>query len=210
MSQNKIRYIKQENLTYKNIEINTLPENNSTVHPLSLVWIDNKKKEGSNINPICLTKFNIDNQNNLSYKLNYKCKTDVDNYKKYLYIPPLGLSSESLLKIYNINSIDGLSSWVIDNLNKLNYFTINRVINCWIKTNFDTLKTYNNFLEKIYLLIFDKFKNEKIYKKTEKGDIDINKEIKNFIDYWIAKKKPTEFNFDLYGDFIIYLQKKFK
>jgi hypothetical protein len=207
------RFIKKENFNYKNIEISTLPENKSALHPISLVWFDNNKSKDEEtpvINPMCLTKFNIDNEKKLNFKSNYKCKTDVDNYKKFLFIPPIGLTSDSLLQIYNIESIDSLQSWVKDNLDSLTYFTINRIINCWIRTNFDTLRMYNNFLEKIYILLINKFKIGNIYEKIQSGKIDINKEIKDFIDYWIGKKEISEFNFDLYGDLINYLQKKYK
>ena len=124
-----------------------------------------------------------------------------------MYLPPIGFSSSDILQIYNIESIDSLDKWIQENIENKNYITINRVLNCWIKNNFDTLKNYNNFLEKIYnKLLYQYFLKSKTQKINE---TETNKEIKNFIDYWINKYNGSEFNLDLLEELLNYYKKKY-
>ena len=44
----------------------------------------------------------------------------------------------------------------------------------------------------------------------EKKNININKEIKEYIDYWINKNNNTQFLLNLLTDFINYFIKKYK
>jgi hypothetical protein len=195
---NNKRIIKNE--PYISKEIINVPTKTQLLHPISSTWIHNRET-----NPICLTKFHI--VNNESKILNKsKCKTYQNNYKDYLYTPPIGLSSTDLLIIYNINSIDNLKNWVKENINLLNYFTLNRGINCWIRVNYDTLKNYNNFLEKIIKKIITK--HYRIESDTTITNLET--EIKNYIDYWIQKNTLIENQLDLVNDFIIYIRKKYK
>ena len=39
---------------------------------------------------------------------------------------------------------------------------------------------------------------------------NINKDIKNYIDYWFDKKDPNEFDFDLLNDMIDHITIKYK
>ncbi len=196
------RIIKNESFSSRNVEINQVPVNNQLLHPISSIWVQNKST-----NPFCLTKFHLDKKNNLNILNEYTCKTNVNNYKKYMYLPPIGFSSSDILQIYEISSIDDLSRWISDNIENKNYITINRVLNCWIKNNFDTLKNYNNFLEKIYnKLIQHYFLKGQIKKFSES---EINKEIKDFIDYWTNKYSGSEFNLDLLEELLIYIKKKY-
>ena len=159
-------------------------------------------------NPVCLTKFNYDN-NKLNNNNNYKCNIESnDNYKKNLYIPPLGISTADILKIYNINSIDSLNDWITDNFETFNLFTLNRVINCWIRNNLDVLKISNNALESIYSKLIQKQFSTSYLEKLEQNNI--NKEIKDFIDYWIEKNNNIDFHFNLFEDLCNYIVKKFK
>ena len=82
--------------------------------------------------------------------------------------------------------------------------TINRVINCWIRVNFETLKNYNNYLEKINWKIIE----FNYHSYIEANESNIKKEIKSFIDYWINKHSLDEFNLNLLKDLIQYLYKK--
>ncbi len=149
----------------------------------------------------------MDSKKNLNILNEYKCKTNTNTYKKNLYIPPIGLDSNDLLNIYSVDSIDSLNQWVTENLSQMNYLTINRVLNSWIRVNFDTLKNYNNYLEKIYIKIIEfNFKNDNQFHNLEKN---INKEIKDFIDYWINKHSADEFNLNLLEELKYYLKKKF-
>jgi len=195
------RIIRNEYEYFKSKEIVTLPPKTNAFHPINLDHMQNTDP----INSICLTKFQIDKNNNLNISNTYKCNNNLNNnVKKYLYVPVIGLESIDLLNIYSIYSIESLYEWIINNLINLNLKTINRNINCCIRVNFDTLKNYNNYLEKIYWKIFElTFK-----KKTPENETNIKKEIKDFIDYWINKHSVDEFNFNLLEDLNQYLLKK--
>ena len=181
-------------------EISSIEPKNSSLHPTALLWVQNTNP----INPICITKFQMDNKKNLTILNEYKCKSGLNNYKKFLYIPPIGLDSNDLLNIYSINSIDYLYEWISENLQTFKYPTINRIINCWIRVNFDTLKNYNNYLEKICLKLLE-FNSKKTFQDNE---AKIKKEVKDFIDYWINKHSLDEFNLELIEDLKDYLLKK--
>jgi hypothetical protein len=194
------RIIKDEIYYFNSKEISNLSPNTITFHPINLKIVENNDP----INPICLTKFQMDKNNNLNILNTYKCKNNIDNYKKNLYIPIVGLDSSDLLNIYSIKSIDSLNEFVNENLDKLFLITINRIINCWIRVNFETLKNYNNYLEKIYWKIIEF--NHVSYSASNESTI--KKEIKDFIDYWIKKHSVEEFNFDLFTELNEYLNKK--
>jgi hypothetical protein len=191
------RIIRDDSEYFKSKDIYNLPPKTESLHPLNLKMIYN-----DSINPICLTKFQIDKNKNVNILSTYKCKNNVNNYKKNLFIPVIGLDSSDFLKIYSVETIDSLYDFVNQNLNKLTLITINRVINCWIRVNFETLKNYNNYLEKIYWIIIE------FNEYNEENEKIIKNEIKNFIDYWINKHTLDEFNLNLFDDLIGYLIKK--
>lgn len=180
-------------------DIVELEPKTSVLHPTALLWVQNV----NTTNPLCITKFQMDNKKNLTILNEYKCKNNLNNYKKNLYIPPIGLNSNDLLTIYSIESIDSLYEWISDNLQKTKYTTVNRILNCWIRVNFDTLKNYNNYLEKICSKILEFSSKDKFKDNEDK----IRKEVKDFIDYWINKHSANEFNFNLIEDLRYYLVK---
>jgi hypothetical protein len=189
-----------EQRNYIGNEILNINPNSQTLHPVSSQWINT-----SNLtNPICLTKFQLVNKE-IEIFNNYKCKSDVNNYKQYLYLPPIGLSSNDLLKIYDIESIDRLNNWINSNLTINNFINLKRLLNCWIRINYETLKNYNNFLEKICIKIIGIILGDEL-KKID----NIEKESKYYVDYWINKNKGNEFELDIINDFILYLKKKYK
>lgn len=206
---NNKRIIKNEfeKDSFKSKEIANINPDNQTLHPISSQWINTKNL----VNPICLTKFQILN-NETKIISTYKCKNDPNNYKSFLFLPPIGLSSDDIIKIYDLESIDRLYNWINENLDiesssssgNINYFTIVRVVNCWIRVNFETLKNYHNFLVKIVIKLF----------KFNFGDNfnipEIDKEIRDYVDYWMNKNSGTEFRLNLIDDFYNYLIKKFK
>lgn len=119
--------------------------------------------------------------------------------QKFFLTPSLILSSNELLNIYNINSIDDLNNFIKININKkTNFKTINRILNTWIKNNFDDLKNHNDFLKDIYLNLF----NEYYISLLDNKNI---KKILKFIKSWILKKTDDDFNFNLGEDLINFL-----
>jgi hypothetical protein len=182
-----------------NKEISQIQPDNQTLHPISTQWINTQNI----VNPICLTKFQILN-NETKILNNYQCKTNGTNYKSFLFVPPIGLESNDILQIYQIESIDQLYSWINENISEKSYFTIIRVVNCWIRVNFETLKNYNNFLVKIISKMFK-------YNLGNLADIsELDKEIKDYINYWMNKNNGTEFKLNLVDDFANYIIKKYK
>lgn len=199
------RIIKNEfqnnNFNSKNMEIIEISSNTQKMHPITLNWIDNTKST----DPICIIKPSFD-KNGISLWKNYKCINQNNIYNNYLYIPPIGITSENLIKIYNVESIENLQLYINDNSTKINILTLNRIVNSWIRVNFDTIKLYNNFLEKIYKKILEYYYSVKNFEELNKK-INLDKEIKDFIDYWFNKNNIIDFKFNLLFDLQNYLEK---
>lgn len=186
----------------KNMEITEVPPNSQIIHPITLSWIDNTKFSV----PICVTKPSFDKEGVSLYK-EYKCTNQTKTkYNNYLYLPPIGITAENLINIYNVETIDKLYQFINNNIDKLNPFTLNRIVNSWIRNNFETIKTYNNFLEKIYKKFLEKFYSKEKYLELTKK-INLDKEIKDFIDYWFSKNNTLSFKIDLLFDLENYLEK---
>lgn len=127
-------------------------------------------------------------------------KIDKDMVIKNMIFPSFNVDYKFILKMYDITNIDSLDSWLKNNLDNKTEITIFRVINCWILENINNLKTYNNILFNITKPVIIKF--------TDIKETIIDKELLNFIDYWINKDKDN-FNFNLIIDFKNYLSKKY-
>jgi hypothetical protein len=183
------RIIKQEN--FKGIEITPVKEQSIIMNPLLMHFDINNTKES-----ICMTKFNIDKKSNNFYLKKYNCQVNPNDYKKYMFIPPIGLFSSDLLTIYNVDSIDSLMDFV-ENNNNIDH--INMILNSWMRVNLNNIKNNTTFLAKIYYkLLKDYFTNK---------DNDPVTIIKEFIDSWVSKKSPEDFYFDLYNDTLTFLFK---
>jgi len=185
----------------KNVEITQISANTQKMHPITLNWIDNTKST----NPICITKPSFDKEGVTLYK-DYKCTNQTSKYNSYLFTPPIGITSENLIKIYDVESIENLQSFIQDNITKINILTLNRIINSWIRINFDTIKVYNNFLEKIYKKILEQYYSFKNFEELNKK-LNLDKEIKDFIDYWFTKNNNIDFKFNLLIELQNYLEK---
>ena len=135
----------------------------------------------------CLSK------NNNFYN-NYKCQTNTDDYKKHLYVPPIGIVGSDILRIYDIDSIDSMYQWFEEEFEKgTTIATINRILNSWIKNNFNLIKN-NSYLEKIYYKLLVHL-NSNIKKNN-----NLEKDIKQFINNWVSKKSSNDFDFNLLED----------
>ena len=160
-------------------------------------------------NDLCLTKYKYNITNNLfnNYSDN-KCNSNTNDYKQLLYIPPVGINSENILKIYSINSSDSLILWIETNMHSSNILTINRILNCWIINNIEILKNHNNFLKNIYNNLILKYSNSNIIKLINNNIIDLDKDTLYFIDDWINKYN-NEFTSNLLYDYFNYLNIKY-
>lgn len=200
------RIIKDEFQEYKifnskNMEISQLANNTQQIHPITLNWIDNSKS----VNPLCILKPSFDKKGVQLFN-NYKCTNQNNKYNNYLYTPPIGITSENLLNIYDVISIENLQSFIDDNITTINVLTLNRIVNSWIRVNFDTIKTYNNFLEKIYKKMLEQYYSFSNFEELNKK-INLDKEIKDFIDYWFTKNNNIGFRFNLLIELQNYLEK---
>jgi hypothetical protein len=192
------RIIKKENSinSFTGNEIVNVPSNSMLLHPLTSTMTRN-----DSMNPMGLTKFNLQN-NKLKITNKYKCENNNDKYKQYLYIPPISIQSKDVLTMYDIDTIDSLKTYVKENIESSNSITIIRIINSWIKNNIETLKNYNDGLEKILGYLVNRyFQDRNLFENK-------NISIKNFVDYWIDKNSNLPFNFDIIDDFNNYIKKK--
>ena len=169
--------------------IKIVKPNDIIFHPITTSIIPNNTKDN-----MCITKFNINDKQNISDHIkNYNCKYESNNYEKYMYIPPAGISYSDILKIYNIESVDDII-YFIENTN--NNFQKKRIINCWIKNNIEQLKKNSNILLKINILLFP---NKKKILETDN--------IKDFVNKWF-KKTDDLFYLNYYDDLYNYINKK--
>jgi hypothetical protein len=184
MSKNKIykRIIKTNNSYTNNSYTNNksytnLTDNSYIVDPIQIELIQKSA---------CLN-------DNVNFYSKYKCQTTQEDYKKNLYVPPIGIMSYDILRIYDIDSIDSLYKWFEEEFDKgTNIYNINRILNCWLKNNFNLINN-NSYLGKIYykLLVHLNSKNKKN---------NLEKEIKQFINNWVSKKSSNDFDFNLLED----------
>jgi hypothetical protein len=153
----------------------------------------------------CLTKFYI--KNNLIKNSSNNCiNKSLDEIKKLMLIPSVVINFDSILNVYNIESITDLLSFIDNSIkDNLNFKFINRVINSWIRKNYEDLKKFNKILFKIYYSIFKYFYNYLITSKEL-----FYKDIKLFIPYWIENNNTEIFNLNLTDEFKKYLTKKYE
>ena len=129
---------------------------------------------------------------------NYKKLINTNNESINKYVSPILIKSNDILEIYNIMNMDDLEKWVKNNLDDINFFTINRIINCWIRVNLNILKKHPKYVIYIIYIIF------KYYFK----DIDLKKYSKNIDSYiikWLKKKKIKDYDLNLYYDLKEYM-----
>lgn len=173
-----------------------IDNNDSFLHPITLTIIKNTKDEQicpTNIyteknkiliNRVCLKNENVDKQ-------------DISNY---MSLPYINLDIKVIINIYKVETIDKLEEWFDNNINKdTSYDSINRILNIWIKLNFDIVKNFHDIFENFYLKINSKFWN---YKNK-----NIKKELDKYMNKWFKIKKDTDFILDLGNDLKKYLSK---
>jgi len=157
----------------------------------------------TNDNTFVLTKNYILNNNLANTKIisnnKFNLKTDdrkLDNHnhnRKYMLYPSVILSSESILQLYEIETIDDLIKTVKNNKN---FYTINRILNVFIKNNLDDLKKNNGIINKIIIDLFNNYYPE--FKNNEK-------KISDYIKLWFKNQNENDFYFDLFNNIIKFL-----
>lgn len=188
--------------------------------PLTNMPSDAPSEPSNHINkPVCLNKIIFDNK--LKIVKTGDCQPIISTIiSQNIYNPPIGIFSSDILSIYNIESIDSLYIWIDNNLIRniksqykndnaqYNINTINRVLKCWIRVNFDILKTNHRFLEKVINKVIEiHYSEEQISNNIN----NLNKETHDFINYWIDKNILTEKkDYNLLFDYFNYLNTKFK
>jgi hypothetical protein len=181
---NSYKYLKGK----RKIQNNYLEKkpNESYLDPLTLQIRKNISNQ-----TLYVTKFYFDDNFNL---INYSLDKPTDNMnnKKNMLIPSLVINYNELLKLYNINNI---IEFINLNIDIKPYAFINRILNCWIRQNFNDLNKNYKILIDIYFNVIDKF-----YKKQ----IDKN-EINKYLKYWFKKKIKESFFLNLGDDIIKYL-----
>lgn len=157
------------------------------LHPITLAL----SKNNSTTKKYCPTEFHYDKDGPTYAK---QCsKNSISNYDimKFMALPYLNLNIEQMLEIYKIYNIETLIKWIDIKIDeKVPFQYINRIINIWIKSNYDNLVKTNNIMTDIYI------KLNKHYMKQNLSSDNINKYIKN----WFKNKDYNDFEFDLGRD----------
>ena len=161
---------------------NSVDTNEYYLHPITL-------NLGKNVAPhkICPSEIHYKNgQIRLTIK-DTSTKLSERDIQSFMALPYLNLNIDHMLSFYNIENIDSMMKW-IDNMIEENksFQTINRILNIWIKHNFDKLIESKD--KKILFTIYSKLAN-KYYPKIKVDEDKINKILKD--------KNPDDFTFNL-------------
>lgn len=172
------------------------------LHPVTLELRKNDLKD----NFIAIQPYY--NPKNNTFEYEYKEKLLLNQNKvdlqKFMSLPYLNLDINYMLHLYNINEIDELLLWLDKQINNnAEYNFINRLLNIWIKYNYDNLQKNNDILVSIYNKIGTKYWTKHIKKYDQK---ELESKIKKFISEWINNIQVDDFFFDLGND----LKKYFK
>ena len=151
--------------------------------------------------------------------MNKRIINNYDNYKKFInihdnkednnYIPPIFISSNNILEIYNILNIEDLELFIKNNIDNIEFLTFQRVFNSWLIVNFKQLKKYINYLVYIFIFILNHF-----YQKIKGNNNELfnnkklNSELKIIIKLWIKNKKQNDFFFNFWHEIKNELLKK--
>jgi len=157
-------------------------EGESYLHPITLQTIKNTTDYTK-----CPSELYFDNTELTEFKpYTSSDKLSTQEIQKFMALPYLNLDTNYMLSIYKIESIDNLLLWVDTQIKEdkpLKY--INRIINIWIKINFNSLKENSKVLVGLYEKLNNKYMNNK--------NIDIDDKIRK----WFKKKNSDDFTFNL-------------
>jgi hypothetical protein len=186
---------KSQNLLTRKIKClgNCVEKNDFILHPITLNLIKNKLSKTA-----CPSELHF-----LDGELKYvKACTSNKNImpndiQKFMALPYLNLSYSEMLAIYSINTVDDLINWLENKIKEdVPFQYINRIINIWIKYNYNDLINNSNILVKIYNILNNKY-----------WSLDLPK-LDKFILNWFKNKDYEDFSFNLGNDIFIKYKKK--
>jgi hypothetical protein len=154
------------------------------IHPITLSIEENVTK--NNIYP---TTFQINKNKNVIYSQEKPIK------KINLTLPPLLIDFDQYLTYYKFESVNDILNLIDSNDT---FEKKKRILDAWIRKNFDDLKKNNKIVSKFYVYFF---------KKEFKIEFEME-EINNFIITWFKKNDKNIFHIDLYNQLYYYLKKK--
>lgn len=158
--------------------------------------IKNENKVGGNyVNPITLK---IETQKFIS--------PDMIKTNNKMWVPPIGINSQNILEIYNIETVNDFENMITELDNNNNLYILNIIIRAWIRKNFETLKKSHAILLKIFTQIL--LNDNIIMDIVKKKNLDLSKEIDKFIKKWLEEKNEKDFNLNLRKDFSNYIENK--
>lgn len=197
---------------------NCIKKGESVIHPFNLnIWFNEIFDEA------CPITGKYDKESKSIDEIKSNCDGRVKSEEQlinFMNKPYVNVNDNYLINdVFNVNKIDDLERWVNSNLDKpIRY--INRILNLWIKLNFNDIKNEikklgdrsldeNFLLVKIYLKLL-KSKNLK-YEKA-----NMTKILPKFIKAWFKEKinlnktEIDDFSFNLLEDLQKYLSKKYR
>ena len=177
---NKKKYNYKGNRTIQN-DIMVIKPGETKLNPLTLTI----EKNESNDKLVYFTKFHIFNNTLQNISLDKSKK--LNNTNKYMVLPPILLPSTDFLLIHNIINVDDLYNYINDNLEFNDYEYNNRIINCFIRDNFNNLVKNNKILVDLYSKLLNINSNNK-------------KSVEKFINNWFKNNNSTSFFLNLGHD----------
>jgi len=183
----------------KNIS-NAIKPSDYVLDPNTLQFILNKSEFN-----ICASKLYL--EDNIFKNISQNCTNKtIGELVKLLSIPSIIINYDSILDIYNIESVNDLILFIKKSIKADNTFNfINRCINAWIRTNYtDLIKSYKILL-KINYIVFNFYFNYLIISKKI-----FYKDVKKFISYWFENNNNNNFDFNLAIEIKKYLDKKYE
>jgi hypothetical protein len=171
---------------------NSIETNEFYLHPITLALIKNVNKDNKKIAPSEL-HYDKDGKSRYYKIVENEILLSNKDIQTFMALPYLNISIEQMLKIYNIdsNDPDSIMKWVVENIeNKKSFQYINRIINTWIKINYEELIINNKILVAIY---------KKLLSSTSSCNIkNIQKlNLEQLIDDWLKKNNSNNFEFNL-------------
>ena len=177
MSKKKYNY--KGNRTIKD-DIMIIKPGEKKINPLTLSINENKFDK-----PIYFTKFHI--VNNIIESISTDKSKKLENTNKYMIVPSILIPTNDFLLMHNIINIDDLSNYINDNIELNDFEYNNRIINCFIRENFNDLVKNNKVLINLYSKLFNINTNNK-------------KSIEKFINNWFKNNNPKSFFLNLGND----------